>query len=148
MNFLAELHTGGYKYQSLNAYRSAILSTHEYVDGVSIGSHPTVSRLLQGAFNSRPPQPWYSSFWDVGVVIQHIRGLGANKDLSHKQLTLKTVILLALTRLSCLADLFKLNLQTRSFKSNGVVFRPIHLAKQSRSSKPFQASPKTLSYAL
>ena len=30
----------------------------------------------------------------------------------------------------------KLNLQMRSFKSNGVIFRPVHLAKQSRSSKP------------
>ena len=49
MNFLAKLHSEGYKYQSLNAYCSAILSTHEYVDGISVGSHPTVSQLLQGA---------------------------------------------------------------------------------------------------
>jgi len=95
-----------------------------------------VSRLLQGAFKSRPPEPRYTSFWDVGVVIQHIKGLGANEDLNLKQLTLKTVMLLALTRPSRSADLSKLNLQTRAFKSNGVVFRPIHLAKQSRSSKP------------
>jgi len=58
----------------------------------------------------------------LGVVIQHIKGLGANKDLSLKQLTLKTVMLL---RPSCSADLSKLNLQTRTFKSNGVVFHPI-----------------------
>ena len=136
VNFLAKLYSEGYKYQSLNAYRSAISSTHEYVDGVSVGSHPTVTRLLQGAFNSRPPQPRYSSFWDVGMVIQHIKGLGVNKDLSLKQLTMKTAMLLALTRPSRSADLSKLNLQTRSFKSNGVVFRPTHLAKQSRSSRP------------
>jgi len=136
VNFLAKLHSEGYKYQSLNAYRSAISSTHEYVDGISVGSHPTVSRLLQGAFNSRPPQPRYSSFWDVGVVLQYIKGLGANKDLSLKQLTMKTVMLLALTRPSRSADLSKLDLQMRSFKSNGVVFQPAHLAKQSRSSKP------------
>ena len=48
-------------------------------------------------------------------------------------------MLLALTRPSCSADLSQLNLQIRSFKSNGVVFWPTHLAKQStgcRSSKP------------
>ena len=136
VNFLANLYSKGYQYQSLNAYRSAISSTHQYVDGVSVGNHPTVTQLLQGVFNSRPPQPRYAAFWDVGVVIQHIKGLGANKDLSLKHLTTKTAMLLALTRPSRSADLSKLNLQMRSFKSNGVVFRPVHLAKQSRSSKP------------
>ena len=101
-----------------------------------MGSHPTVTHLLQGVFNSRPPQSRYASFWDVGVVIRYIKDLGANKDLSLKHLTMKTVMLLALTRPSCSADLSKLYLQMRSFKSNGVVFRPTHLAKQSRSSKP------------
>ena len=101
-----------------------------------MGNHPTVTRLLQGVFNSRPPQPRYTAFWDVGVVIQHIKGLGANTDLNLKELTMKTVMLLALTRPSRSADLSRLNLQMRSFKSNGVVFRPAHLAKQSRSSKP------------
>ena len=136
VNFLAYLFSEGYKYQSLNAYRSAISSTHDQVDGVSVGSHPMVTRLLQGVFNSRPPQPRYASFWDVGVVIQHIKDLGDNKDLSLKQLTMKTVMLMALTRPSRSADLSKLSLQTRSFNSNGVVFRPTHLSKQSRSSKP------------
>ena len=98
-----------------------------------MGNHPTVTRLLQGVFNSRPPQP---AFWDVGMVIQHIKGLGANKDLSLRDLTMKTVMLLALTRPSQSADLSRLKLQLRSLKSNGVVFRPAHLAKQSRSTKP------------
>ena len=126
----------GYQYQSLNAYHSAISSTHENVDGVSVGSHPVVARLLKGVFHSRPPQPRYASFWDVGVVIQHIKKLGPNENISLKQLTLKTTMLLALTRPSRSADLSKLDLQMRSFQSNGVVFRPAHLAKQSRSSRP------------
>ena len=122
VNFIASLYSQGYKYQSLNAYRSAISSTHEYVDGISVGSRPTITRLLQGAFKSRPPQSRYTSFWDVGVVIQYIKDLGDNKDLSLKQITMKTVMLLALTRPSRSADLSKLNLQTRSFKTNGVIF--------------------------
>lgn len=136
VNFLANLHSEGYQYQSLNAYRSAISSTHQYVDGVTVGNHPTVTRLLQGVFNSRPPQPRCAAFWDVGVVIQHIKGLGPNKGLSLKHLTLKTAMLLALTRPLRSADLSKMNLQMRLFKLNGVVFRPVHLAKQSRLSKP------------
>ena len=57
-------------------------------------------------------------------------------DLSLKDLTMKTVMLLDFTRPSRSADLSRLNLQLRSFKSNGVVFRPVHLAKKSRSFKP------------
>ena len=106
------------------------------IDGVSVGNHPAVTRLLKGVFHTRPPQPRYASFWDVGVVIQHIKILGPNKDLSLKQLTMKTVMLLALTRPSQSADLSKLDIQMRSFTSNGVVFRPLHLAKHSRSSRP------------
>ena len=52
VNFLAGLFSEGYQYQSLNAYRSAISSTHDNVDGVSVGSHPAVTRLLKGAFHS------------------------------------------------------------------------------------------------
>ena len=65
VNFLADLHEKGYSYRSLNAYRSAIASTHDRVDGASVGQHPLVCRLLAGVFNSNPPQPRYTSVWDV-----------------------------------------------------------------------------------
>ena len=94
VNFLAELFSQGYQYQSLNCYRSAISSAHEKVDGNSIGVHPAVTRLLKGAFHSRPPQPRYSSFWDVGTVISYLQSLGGNDCLNLKHLTLKTVMLL------------------------------------------------------
>ena len=135
VNFLAELFSQGYQYQSLNCYRSAISSVHEKVDGNSIGVHPAVTRLLKGAFHSRPPQPRYSSFWDVGTVISYLQSLGGNDSLNLKHLTLKTVMLLALTRPSRSADLAKLDIQLMSYQTDGVTFRPAHLAKQSRSSK-------------
>ena len=77
-----------------------------------MGSHPAVMHLLKGAFHTRPPQPRYGSFWDVGVIIQHIKKLGPNKDLCLKQLTMKTVMLLVLTRPSQLLDLSKLDIHT------------------------------------
>ncbi len=57
VNFLAELFQKGYQYRSLNAYRSAISSVHIKVDGYDVGQHPLVSRVLKGAFHTRPPQP-------------------------------------------------------------------------------------------
>ena len=49
-NFLTHLHKEGYQSRSLNAYRSAISSVHDTVDGMEVGKHPVISRLLKGAF--------------------------------------------------------------------------------------------------
>ena len=97
---------------NLYVYRSAMSSIHENVNGVSVGSHPAVTRFLKGAFQSRPPQPRYASFWNVGIIIQHIKKLEPNRNLSLKQQTMKTVMLLALTRPSQSADLSKLDIHT------------------------------------
>ena len=138
VNFLAELHTQGYQYRSLNSYRSAISSIHGKVDGYPIGQHPLVNRALKGAYHSRPPQPRYNTFWDVSIVLHYIRDLGSNESLSLHKLTLKTVMLLALTRPSRSMDLSSLDIRMRSFTKDGVIFRPIHLSKQSRASKPIE----------
>ena len=90
VNFLAK---EGYKYCSVNVYRSAISSVHAKVDGQPVGQHPLISRVLKGAFNERPPLPRYSTFWDVGVVLRYLKDQGANKELSLHSLTLKAAIL-------------------------------------------------------
>ena len=97
-NFLASLHQEGYQYNSLNAYRSAISSVHERVDGVSIGQHSTTVRLLKGAYNAHPPIPRYSGMWDVQRVLSYIESMGRSKVIELKHVTLKTVFLLAITR--------------------------------------------------
>ena len=62
-NFLATLYQEGYQYNSVNAYRLAISSVHEKVDGVPVGQHPIITRLVKGVFNMRPPIPRYSNPW-------------------------------------------------------------------------------------
>ena len=133
VNFLDELFSKGYQYQSLNSYRSVISSAYERIDGISVGQHPLVTHVLKGAYQSRPPLPHYSAF---GMVIQYLRSLGSNEGLSLRLLTLKTTMLMALTRPSRSADLSGLDIHTRSYVSNRVTFRATHLSKQSRSSKP------------
>ena len=49
-SFLAELHEEGYQASSLNAFRSAISSAHDQVDGVTIGKHPLLCSALKGSF--------------------------------------------------------------------------------------------------
>ena len=97
-NFLAYLFQQGYQSHSLNAYRSTISSIHERVDGVEVGKHLMVTRLLKGAFHARPPLPRYTSTWDVRTALGYIEGLGSNSLLSLKQLSYKLCMLLALIR--------------------------------------------------
>ena len=135
VNFLAFLHGECYQSRSLNSFRSAISSVHDRVDGIEVGKHPMVARLLKGAFHARPPLPRYTATWDVQIVLQYLEGLGPSTTLSLKLLTYKLVMLLALTRPSRSADLASLYLNRRQYKPEGVVFLPASLAKQSRQGK-------------
>ena len=136
INFLAELYNKGYQYRSPNSYRSAISTVHPKVDDHPVGQHPLVSRMLKGVFNERPPLPRYSTFWDVGVVLRYLKQLGSNDSLSLHLLTFKSVLLLALARLSRSTDLSKLDIQSRTYTSASLIFKAQHLSKQSRPSKP------------
>ena len=80
-DFLAKLYKKGYQHRSLNAYCSAISSTHEKVDGQMVGQHPTIVRVLKGAYNKRPP---YQVLHYMGSVQGHsyIVSLGENDALT------------------------------------------------------------------
>ena len=119
-NFLASLYQDGYQYNSVNAYRSAISSVHEKVDGAQVGQHPIITRLIKGVFNVRPPIPRYSNTWDVQRVLNHMESLGKSESLPSKAVTLKTVFLLAITRPSRLADLSQLDTSRMRSGVNGV----------------------------
>ena len=64
-NFLPQHFEEGYQFRSLNAYRSAIGSVHEKIDGVEVGKHPLIAHILKGVYNKRPPRPKYNSVWDA-----------------------------------------------------------------------------------
>ena len=67
---------------SLNAYRLAIGSVHEKIDGVEVGKHPLIARILKGVFNKRPPRPKYNSVWDVNQVLAWLKSIGPSESLS------------------------------------------------------------------
>ena len=100
LEFLAGLYDEGLQHRSINAIRSAVSMTHKHVEGSPIGQHPLVTRLLMGIYNNRPPQPRYSTMWDVDVVTRHLVLIGSNQSLTLKQLSQKLVILMALVEVS------------------------------------------------
>ena len=132
-NFLAELYQDGYAYSSLNSYRSAISSVHEHIEGYPVGQHPQIARILKGAYNLRPPKPRYSNTWKVSTVVTWLDSIDLKSSgLSLMKLSIKTVLLLALTRPLRSADLASFQLSNIRYLPEGVIITPSHLSKQSQ----------------
>lgn len=107
-------------YDSINTARGALSALGIMVDGCRAGNHPLVNRFMRGVFNLRPPTPRYAMTWDVTVVLQRIRGMEPLHYLSLKDLSLKLVMLMALTQAARIQTLHLLLLDNISFGGNTV----------------------------
>ena len=94
--FLTELYKDGANHSTVNLARSAVSAYVNVPGTASIGSHPVVCRLLKGVFEQRPSLPKYTETWDVDTVMDSLAEWPDTHLLSLKQLTLRTVVLLAL----------------------------------------------------
>lgn len=104
--------------------------THKQIEGVPLGQHPLVCRLLKGIYYNRPPQPRYTSTWKVDVVTQFLSSMGNNEDLSRKCLSQKLALLMALVQASRTSELQALDLRFRVYKPSGVSFKLASLTKK------------------
>ena len=99
VDFLTSLYDEGLSYSSINSARCALSAILESPTSAypTFGEHPDVKRFMKGIFQSRPPLPRYCKTWDVNLVLQYIGTMGNSQELSLKDLTLKLVMLIALT---------------------------------------------------
>ena len=130
LDFLAELFDQGLQHRSINTIRSAVSMTHSQLEGVPIGQHPLVTRLLKGVYNLRPPMPRYSSTWDVGMVTKYLTSLGRNEDLPLKRLSQKLALLMALVEACRTSELKALDLRFKVLKPEGISFKLASLTKK------------------
>ena len=121
-DFLADLFEQGLQHRTINLIRPAISVTHQQVEGISIGQHPLVTRLIKGVHNSRPAKPHYTVTWDVDIALRHLRALGDNDHLSLRALSRKLALFMALTDVSRTSELQALDLRVRRFRPEGVYF--------------------------
>ena len=122
IDFLATLFASGLGYSAINTARSALSSVLILPDNTTFGSHPLVTRLLKGVFELKPSLPRYSSIWDVGVVLTHLRGLGIASTLDLKTLTRKTTMLLCLLTGQRCQTLTKLDITFMQVLPGKIVF--------------------------
>ena len=65
VEFLNGMFRKGLSYSTINGYRSAISALHPHIERKPVGEHPRVMQVMNAIFNLRPPEPRYSSQWDV-----------------------------------------------------------------------------------
>lgn len=93
ISFLTKEFNNGAAYGTLNSYRSALA----LLAGSSLGQDDDVKRFFKGVANVRPNKPKYEETWDPKLVLDFYRKLPTNENLSLKELSMKLIILLALT---------------------------------------------------
>jgi hypothetical protein len=139
LEFLFDLHGKGLAYGSINVYRSMLSGTGEQMESYDVNKHPLFIKLMQGIFNSTPPKPKYTGFWDVGVVLRHLQSLGPDVELSLTSFSHKLVILIALTSLFRISEIVTIDSGSLVFSDPVVKFALLKLRKKQRKSKDIQS---------
>lgn len=129
IDFLTDLYGKGHSYSAINTARSA-LSTFLVVDHGS--ELPIVKRFMKGIYQARPTLPRYVHTWDPAIVLNFLRKLSPSKKLSLRDLTLKLVMLAALTTAQRLQTLQLLDISRMDKGRNGFRFEVTELVKQSK----------------
>jgi integrase len=122
LEFLAFLASNGKAYSTINVARSMLSTTLATIDGIQIGKHPLVTKLMDGIFNLNPPKPKYQSTWNVDVVLDYLKTIPDNENLNLSQISHKLVILLALTTLLRVSEIASIARQSITFFGDKVTF--------------------------
>jgi hypothetical protein len=135
LGFLASLVESGLGYSAINTARGALTALLTISKRDTVGNHPLVVRFMKGLFESCPPQPRYTTTWDVATVLTHLKTLSPVRRLTLKKLTLKLTMLLALVTAQRIQTLQLLDLDclTRGKRFSFTFREPL---KHSRQGKP------------
>jgi len=106
LDFVTDNFVSGLQYPTLNTLCSAISMTHAKLDNCTVGTHPTVTRLLKGKFNATPR---YSHSWEVKSVLNSLGRPSEKLSLLLNQLSKKVVTLMAWCNADNCSDLAALH---------------------------------------
>lgn len=132
VDFLAGLHAAGKSYSAINVARSALSAVVTVPDGMSVGEHRMVRRLMKGIFVSKPPTKRPCIVWDVNVVLKFLREQGPAEELSLRDLSHYVVTLLSLLTGQRCQTLAQLSARDIVFTGELVRLRIVGLLKTSR----------------
>ena len=110
----------GFLANSLDVIRSALsFFLSNYLD---IGTNSHIIRLFKYFYRSRPIRPKYLTFWPVAKLLHFLVEWHPIHELSLKQLTLKTVALVALSSSDSGQKLKLLNIENTYLTEDSITF--------------------------
>ena len=134
LSFLTLHFNAGASYANLNTFRSAV----SLISKNNIREKKLISRWFKGVFKLKPCRPKYSNTWDVSIVFNYFKNLGELNELSLTELTLKTVMLLALCSAHRAQTLASIDISDIVEKDNEI---EIYITKLIKTSGPGRYQP-------
>ncbi|VEN48313.1 unnamed protein product [Callosobruchus maculatus] len=131
--FLEKEFKRGANYNTLNTHRSAL----NFI--CDVGKCELVERFMKGVFKIKPTFPRYDEIWDPLPVLTFAENLSPLQKLTLTKLTLKLVILLAMSSAQRAQTLAKIKISNISTQENGLV---IHITDIIKTSAPQRCQPK------
>src|SRR5438067_7596441 len=119
----------GLAFNTITGYRTAISEIHDPIDGVKIGSHQDISKILKAIHIEHPPPVQSDDPINIISSLKYIKSLGDNDNMSLRDLSIKMAFLLALVTGSHPSDLKKINLITMTKTRSGFTFNCMYLKK-------------------
>ncbi len=95
LNWLYEGYVKGLAHSTLGSMRSA-LSTMISINNKPVGQHPYIVQFIRSVYQERPSLPKYNTTWSINKVMDYLKSLGPNSDLSLENLTKKLLMLMAI----------------------------------------------------
>ncbi len=107
LEFLQARLSTGLAHSTLKVYVAAISAHHASLGGQSAGKNPLITRFLHGAMRLMPPVRSRIPPWDLAVVFNALYRppFEPIEEISDCHLTLKTVLLLAISSLNRVGNL-------------------------------------------
>ncbi len=107
LEFLQAQLPTGLAHSTLKVYVAAILAYHASLGGQLVAKKPLITHFLRGALRLRPPVRSRIPPWDLAVVLNALRRppFEPIEEISDRHLTMKTVLLLAISSLKRVGDL-------------------------------------------
>ena len=131
--FLQDRLNRGLTFSTVKVYLGAISACHEGFDGKTVGKHPLVRRFMGGAKRARPTTRPLFPAWDLAVVLDALcrPPFEPFDSADLKVISLKTILLLALSTAKRVSDLHALSVSPDCMRFSGdgrkVLLKP-HLA--------------------
>lgn len=128
IEFLTEKFESGAGYSTLNTIRSAL----SLILDSSVTTHVIISRLLKGAYKLNPPAPRYNTTWDPMIVINYLSDFYPCDDICLRDLSFKTIALLAIASAQRMQTLSMIKIENISIESDYIIIKVVDLIKTSR----------------